>query len=99
MNMITTFPSARGPRGAVAAVMTAILLAATATAVRAEESLVAYSDASPQVTQADKHALDRAISDAAEQANAALTEDMRVELENRVRSKLRLARVRTAARG
>jgi len=100
MSTTKTNRAADIPRRSFAAVIALIVLAAAGTSqLRAEEILVAYSDASHQETRAEKAALDTAISNSAEQANEALTEEVRLELADRVRSKVRLARVRTSARG
>ncbi len=68
-------------------------------AARADEGVVAYAATSAQQQQAARAALEQAISGAAIEANAALTANLRSALEDRVRSKLRLAGTPEMTRG
>ena len=68
-------------------------------AALADEGVVAYGAASAQEQQAARAALEQAISGAAIEANAALTANVRSALEDRVRSKLRLAGTPAMTRG
>jgi hypothetical protein len=100
MNMSMKIRSLQNQGRAIFALTLIVLLAAGgSTPAQAEGTLVAYGQAGSQELRADKVALDRAINGAAEQANADLTEAVRVELASRVRSKLRLATARTVGRG
>ena len=83
------------------AALCALLIGGTlgSTAALADEAVVAYAAPAAADRVAARAAIDEAISGAAERANAALTDDLRMALEDRVRSKLRLASAATTSRG
>ena len=84
----------------LAALLMALALAGlTSTPVRADDGVVAYGATIIQEQRAAKAALDQQINGAANQANAALTANLRLDLDGRIRSKLRLAGTRVASRG
>lgn len=84
----------------LAALTLALALAALgSTPARADDGIVAYGAAITQEQRTAKAQLDRQMNGAADQANAALTADLRLALDGRVRSKLRLAGTRVASRG
>ena len=74
-------------------------LALVVSQAQADDGVVAYAATTNQEVRQARVALDTAISGAARRANAALTADVRLELQDRVRSKLRLASTGTASRG
>ena len=84
---------------AAIAVLVGLSVALGVSQARADEGVVAYAATTNQEVRQARVALDTAISGAARRANAALTANVRLELQDRVRSKLRLAGTRTASRG
>ncbi len=89
-------------RGRGVAVISVLLLLAAAVVTsraRAEEGVVAYANAPTAQIRAARSALDEAISGAAQRANAALTEELRVQLQNRIRNRVRFASLSNPSRG
>ena len=89
-------------RGRIVAAISVLLLLSAAigtSQARADEALVAYASTNAQQQRQARVALDVAINGAAERANAALTQDVRLRLDDSIQIKLRVANVRAASRG